>query len=97
MSTIKKIAILSMLAVLITVFNSPASIGKSMPFILGSELGGPPILGWNMAPWAFGTQSCVTSLPLYFGAHGYGFPMSLGSYRIGFIPSCGVPMCGPVY
>jgi hypothetical protein len=88
MSTIKKIFIVSMLAVLIAVFNSPVSLGQSMPFILGSELGGPPVFGLGMAPWAFGTQSCVTKLPLYFGAHGFGFPISLGCYRIGFIPSC---------
>jgi hypothetical protein len=89
MSTVKKIIIVSMLVVLIGIFTSPVALGQSMPFILGSELGGPPVLGFSMAPWAFGTQSCVTRLPLYFGAHGFGFPISLGSYRIGFIPSCG--------
>jgi hypothetical protein len=60
---------------------------QPIPFILGGEIAGPPALGWNMPPWAFGSQSCVTSLPLYFNAHGFGFPMTLGNYRIGLMPS----------
>jgi hypothetical protein len=64
-----------------------AAVDEPVPFIIGSELGGCPALGWNVAPWAFGLQSCVRSLPLYFNAHGFGFPFSLGNYRIGFIPS----------
>ncbi|AFD00128.1 hypothetical protein Mtc_1374 [Methanocella conradii HZ254] len=66
---------------------SKAAVGQAVPFIIGSELGGRPVLGWDVAPWAFGLQSCVRSLPLYFNAHGFGFPFSLGNYRIGFIPS----------
>ncbi len=63
-------------------------IYQGIPFILGGEIGGPPVLGWDVSPWAFGVQSCVRSLPLYFGAHGFGFPFTLGNYRIGVIPSC---------
>jgi len=75
---------------------SPGFLGcgccQSLPFILGSPLGCSPVLGWDASPWAFGLQSCVRSLPLYFGAHGFGFPFTLGNYRIGLIPSC---CCGP--
>ena len=63
-------------------------IYQGIPSNLGGEIGGPPVLGWDVAPWAFGVQSCVRSLPLYFGAHGFGFPFTLGNYRIGVIPSC---------
>ncbi len=70
-----------------------ASVAQGVPFILGSPLGASPVLGWDVSSWAFGLQSCVKSLPLYFGAHGFGFPFTLGNYRIGMIPSCGVP-CG---
>jgi hypothetical protein len=75
---------------------SPGFLGccQPLPFILGSQLGCRPVLGWDVSPWAFGLQSCVRSLPLYFGAHGFGFPFSLGNYRIGLIPSCGCP--GPI-
>jgi hypothetical protein len=73
-----------------------ASIDQGVPFILGSPLGASPVLGWDMSSWAFGLQSCVKSLPLYFGAHGFGFPFTLGNYRIGMIPACGpVPACLP--
>ncbi len=68
------------------------SIGQSwvacyqpLSFILGSEGGSG--FGLGVAPWAFGLQGCTRSLPVYFGAHGYGFPFTLGNYRIGFIPS----------
>jgi hypothetical protein len=71
-----------------------ASIDQAVPFILGSPLGGSPLLGFGMTPWAFGTQSCVNNFPLYLGAHGFGFPFTLGNYRIGFTPSCGLP-CAP--
>jgi hypothetical protein len=64
---------------------------QSVPFIIGSELGGPPVLGWDVSPWAFGLQSCVRSLPLYFNAHGFGFPKSLGNWRFALIP----PLCAP--
>ena len=67
---------------------SSFGICQGIPFILGSETGGCPVLGWDVAPWAFGMQSCVRSLPMYFGAHGFGFPFTLGNYRIGLIPSC---------
>jgi hypothetical protein len=60
---------------------------QPIPFILGGEIAGPPALGWGMPPWAFGSPCDVTSLPLYFNAHGFGFPMTLGNYRIGLIPS----------
>ena len=86
---------------------SPCFMGCYQPlsFILGSETGCRPVLGWDVSPWAFGLQSCVRSLPLYFGAHGFGFPKSLGNWRIGLIPSCGcagpIPIpaalpCGPI-
>ena len=67
---------------------SKAAVAQPLPFILGSETGGCPVLGWDVSPWAFGVQSCVRSLPLYFGAHGFGFPKSLGNWRFGLIPSC---------
>jgi hypothetical protein len=71
-------------------------VDQGVPFILGSPLGASPVLGWDMSSWAFGLQSCVKSLPLYFGAHGFGFPFTLGNYRIGMIPACGpVPACLP--
>jgi hypothetical protein len=68
---------------------SPGFLGcyQAVPFIIGSELGGCPTLGWDISPWAFGVQSCTRSLPLYFGAHGFGFPFTLGNYRIGLIPA----------
>jgi hypothetical protein len=84
---------------------SPCFMGcyQSIPFIVGSECGGPPVLGWDISPWAFGLQSCVRSLPLYFGAHGFGFPKSLGNWRFGLIPPmcacpppCPIPACGAV-
>jgi hypothetical protein len=71
-----------------------ASIDQAVPFILGSPLGGSPLLGLDMTAWAFGTQRCVNNFPLYLGAHGFGFPFTLGNYRIGFTPSCGLP-CAP--
>jgi hypothetical protein len=60
---------------------------QSYPFMLGGEIAGPPMLGWNMPTWAFGSQCDVASLPLYFNAHGFGFPMTLGNFRIGLVPS----------
>jgi hypothetical protein len=60
---------------------------QPIPFILGGAFAGPPALGWSMPPWAFGQQCHVTGLPLYFNAHGFGFPMTLGNFRIGLIPS----------
>jgi hypothetical protein len=68
---------------------SPCFMGcyQPLPFILGSPLGCSPVLGWDVSSWAFGLQSCTRSLPLYFNAHGFGFPFSLGNYRIGLIPA----------
>ncbi len=103
MSTEKKIAAALALAGVLMAFTVAAalvagvgafsfslnSLGcyQPIPFILGGEIAGPPVLGWDMSPWAFGSQSCVTSLPLYFNAHGFGFPMTLGNFRIGLMPS----------
>src|SRR5271157_599747 len=72
---------------------SPCFMGcyQPLPFILGKELGGCPVLGWDVSPWAFGLQSCVRSLPLYFNAHGFGFPKSLGNWRFGLMPTCDIP------
>lgn len=75
---------------------SPCFLGscgmyQSVPFIIGSELGNCPVLGWGVSPWAFGVQSCVRSLPLYFNAHGFGFPKSLGNWRFALTPSCICP------
>jgi hypothetical protein len=66
-------------------------IYEAVPFIIGSEGGNCPVLGWDVSPWAFGLQSCVRSLPLYFNAHGFGFPKSLGNWRFALIP----PLCAP--
>jgi len=76
---------------------SPCFMGcyQALPFILGSSRGCSPVLGWDASPWAFGLQSCVRSLPLYFNAHGFGFPFTLGNYRIGFTPYCGLPCPAP--
>jgi hypothetical protein len=103
MSTEKKIAAAPALAAVLMAFTVAAALMASVgalsfslnllgcyqpiPFILGGEIAGPPALGWSMPPWAFGSQSYVTSLPLYFNAHGFGFPMTLGNYRIGLMPS----------
>ena len=59
---------------------------QPIPFMLGGDIAGPPMLGWDMPPWAFGSPCGVTSLPLYFNAHGFGFPMTLGNFRIGLVP-----------
>jgi hypothetical protein len=85
---------------------SPGFLGccQGLPFILGSQLGCNPVLGWDMSSWAFGLQSCTRSLPLYFGAHGFGFPFTIGNYRIGMTPCLqGLPFilgsqlgCNPV-
>ncbi len=92
----EKIAVILLLLVALAALAGVVSVsfdaGKlafflSYPFMLGGEISGPPLLGWNMAPWAFGSQCDVASLPLYFNAHGFGFPMTLGNYRISFIPS----------
>jgi hypothetical protein len=103
MSIEKKIAAVLALAAMLMVFTVAAalmagdgalSLGldltgyyQPIPFILGGEIAVPPVLGWNMPPWAFGSQSSVTSLPLYFNAHGFGFPLTLGNFRIGLMPS----------
>jgi len=72
-------------------FLGGCGICQAAPFIIGSELGGCPVLGWGVSPWAFGLQSCTRSLPLYFNAHGFGFPKSLGNWRFALIP----PLCAP--
>jgi hypothetical protein len=103
MSTEKRIVAALALAAILMVFTMAAalmagagalSLGldlmgyyQPIPFILGGEIAGPPVLGWNMPPWAFGSQCDVASLPLYFNAHGFGFPMTLGNYRIGLMPT----------
>jgi len=98
MSTEKKIVTLVAMLVALTLAASPVAGALSfslnllgcyqpIPFILGGEITGPLILGWNMPPWAFGSQCDVSSLPLYFNAHGFGFPMTLGNFRIGLMPS----------
>jgi hypothetical protein len=60
---------------------------QSYPFLLGGEIAGPPMVGWGMSAWAFSSPCDVPSLPLYFNAHGFGFPMSLGNFRIGLMPA----------
>ncbi len=72
------------------------AVAQALPFITGSPLGGAPVLGWDVSPWAFGLQSCVRSLPLYFGAYGFGFPFSLGNWRVSLIPPLCAPPCAPL-
>ena len=101
MSTEKKIAAIVMLAALPVALVISAALMAGMfslslnlfgfyqpiPFLLGGEIACPPMLGWNACPWAFNSPCDVPSLPLYFNAHGFGFPMTLGNIRIGLIPS----------
>ena len=143
MSTIKKLAVLSMLVVIVLAFNVPASaqigagigagiasaslfsttaggIGAGdfgfgplglgwgkfspgfglgsftspgflstcqyLPFIVGQELVPPLGPGFGITPWAFGLGATVRSLPLFFGAHGFGFPFTLGGFGASLVP-----------
>jgi hypothetical protein len=73
-----------------------ASVDQAVPFIVGSPLGGAPVLGWGMSSWAYGAPNCAGNLPLYFGAHGFGFPFTLGNWRLSFTPGgCGLPCPAP--
>jgi hypothetical protein len=75
-------------------FFSPCFLGstcQALPFIMGNEgwCRGP---GFGVTPWAFGLGGCVRSMPLFFGAHGFGFPFTLGGFGASLIP----PVCAPV-
>jgi hypothetical protein len=70
-----------------------------MPFITGQELLCPLGPGFGITPWAFGLGGCTRSMPLFFGAHGFGFPFTLGGFGASLIPDCGpavVPVPVPV-
>ncbi len=72
-------------------FFSPCFLGscyQGLPFILGT-MGGCAGPGYNVAPWAFGLGGCVKSLPLYFGAHGFGFPFTFPGFGASLIPPVG--------
>ncbi|WP_424357430.1 hypothetical protein [Methanocella sp. MCL-LM] len=75
-------------------FFSPCFLGtgcfQGLPFILGSPGGcvGP---GFGVTPWMFGLGGCTKSAPLFFGAHGFGFPFTLGGIAASLIP----PVCAP--
>ncbi len=66
---------------------SIAGCYQSMPFLLGSGIAGPPGIAYSMPSWAPEPPCYVPSLPLYFNAHGWGFPLTLGNARIGLIPT----------
>jgi hypothetical protein len=75
----------------------PCGICLSLPFITGTSFGSIPGPGLGVTPWAFGLGGCARSMPLFFGAHGFGFPFTLGNIVYSmppFIPggglSCGV-------
>ena len=77
-------------------FFSPCFAGctcQALPFITGKELACPLGPGFGVTPWAFGLGGCVRSMPLFFGAHGFGFPFSLGGFGASLLPS---GCCGPV-
>jgi hypothetical protein len=42
--------------------------------------------GLGVTPWAFGLGATVRSLPLFFGAHGFGFPFTLGGFGVSMPP-----------
>ncbi len=74
-------------------FFSPCFLGstcQALPFIIGNE-GFCPGPGFGITPWAFGLGGCVKSMPLFFGAHGFGFPFTLGAWGASLIP----PVCAP--
>jgi hypothetical protein len=67
----------------------PAATCQYLPFISGQELACPLGPGFGITPWAFGLGGCVRSMPLFFGAHGFGFPFTLGGFGASLIP----PVC----
>lgn len=70
-------------------FFSPCFLGSTcqfLPFITGSPLACPLGPGWGITPWAFGLGGCTSSMPLFFGAHGFGFPFTLGGFAASLIP-----------
>jgi hypothetical protein len=78
-------------------FFSPCFLGSTcqyLPFISGQELACPLGPGFGVTPWAFGLGGCVRSMPLFFGAHGFGFPFTLGGFAASLIPP--VPPLPPV-
>jgi hypothetical protein len=75
-------------------FFSPCFLGgcgmlQAVPFITGCGLGGVAGPGWQLAPWAFGLGGCQQAAPLYFGAHGFGFPFTIGNIGWSLVP----PIC----
>ncbi|OPY30151.1 MAG: hypothetical protein A4E28_00396 [Methanocella sp. PtaU1.Bin125] len=69
-------------------FFSPCFLGstcQALPFITGKPgfCAGP---GFGITPWAFGLGGCTRSMPLFFGAHGFGFPFTLGAWGASLIP-----------
>ena len=79
-------------------FFSPCFLGSTcqvLPFIYGRE-GGCAGPGFGITPWAFGLGGCVRSMPLFFGAHGFGFPFSLGNFGLSLPPTmCLGPAAAP--
>jgi len=71
-------------------FFSPGFLGtcQGLPFIMGNP-GFCPGPGFGVTPWAFGLGGCVRSMPLFFGAHGFGFPFTFGGITASLIP----PIC----
>jgi hypothetical protein len=74
-------------------FFSPCFLGglgcfQGLPFIMGT-MGGCAGPGFGVAPWAFGLGGCTQSAPLYFGAHGFGFPFTFPGFGVSLIP----PIC----
>jgi hypothetical protein len=69
-------------------FFSPGflSTWQYLPFITGQELVPPLGPGFGVTPWAFGLGATVRSLPLFFGAHGFGFPFTLGGFGASLAP-----------
>ncbi len=94
MINVKKILVILMLATLIStglsgLLSDPGSPGfyRPIPLMPGGVIAGPPDMGWNMPRWAISSPGCSASPPLFFNAHGFGFPMSIGNYRIGLVPA----------
>jgi hypothetical protein len=76
-------------------FFSPCFLGSCMqylPFISGQQLATPLGPGFGITPWAFGLGGCTRSMPLFFGAHGFGFPFTLGGFGASLIPPCAPPV-----
>lgn len=65
-------------------FFSPCFL-QPLPFILGTAgpCAGP---GFGVTPWAFGLGGCQRSMPLYFGAHGFGFPFTFPGWGASLLP-----------